>query len=94
MIYRLFQIRHVRRKGRGDLINNTVIISQYDGSSRATAHRDHNIPINSNCPSLRAGLRIIVALEDLERNALLSQTLSKAKPAEPSSDNQYIHLDR
>lgn len=34
-----------------------------------------------------------VAFENLEGNALLSESLGETEPAQASSDNEYMHVD-
>ena len=50
--------------------------------------------MNSNRPSLKARMLIRVALEDLERNPLFSEALSKTEPTEACSYNKDMHCDQ
>lgn len=90
MVRGLFQIGHIRWKGGSDLINDTVKSTHQPLST--TGH-GHGIPVNGNCPALEARVCIFIPLEDLERDALLSETLGEAETPEAPSNNKNMHFD-
>jgi len=51
-----------------------------------------NNTVDTNGPSLKAGVLILVALKDLIRNALLAETLSKTEAAKASSGDEDVHV--
>lgn len=51
------------------------------------------LPVNGNCPTLEARVRIFIPLENLERDALLSETLGEAETPEAAPDNKNMHFD-
>ena len=52
----------------------------------------NGVRVNTNSPSLKARLLVCIALENLEGNALLPETLGEAEATEACSDNEYVHL--
>lgn len=52
-----------------------------------------HVRVESNCPSLEAGVLVGITLEYFERNALFLQALGEAEPTEACSDDQDVHRD-
>ena len=49
--------------------------------------------MDTDSPTLKARVLVCIALENLERNALLPETLGEAEPTKACSINEYVHLD-
>ena len=49
--------------------------------------------MESNCPSLEAGVLVGITLEYFEGNTLFSQALGEAEPTEACTDDQDVHRD-
>lgn len=51
------------------------------------------IRVQSNGPPLKTRIPVHIALEDLKRNALLSEALGEGEPTHAGSDNEDVHPD-
>ena len=51
-----------------------------------------NNTMDPNGPALKTRLLILIALEDVKRNALLAETLRKAETPESGTDDEHVHI--
>jgi len=97
MVRRLFQVRQIGRERGHELVDDTISVLNQN-NPRLLVGLDTDwvsglVRVQSNGPSLKARVPVHVALENIKRNALLSEALSEGQPTDAGSNDEDVHPD-